>query len=77
MGHYNEQSADFSHGQFQLLKLPGHGTADQMSMTPDKVIRLQHVTYTSCPKQHNDWLINARDSRSTPMRDAASATARP
>jgi len=30
-------------------------------MTPDKVIRLQHVTYTSCPKQHNDWLINARD----------------
>jgi LPS-assembly protein len=60
-GHYNEQSADFSHGTFELLKLPGHGTANQISMTPDKVIRLQHVTYTSCPKQHNDWLINARD----------------
>ena len=60
-GHYNEQSADFSHGKFELLKLPGHGTADQMSMTPDKVITLQHVTYSSCPKQHNDWLINARD----------------
>jgi LPS-assembly protein len=60
-GHYNEQSADFSHGNFQLLKLPGHGTAEQISMTPQKVITLKRVTYTSCPKQHNDWLINARD----------------
>ena len=60
-GHYNDQSADFSHGTFQLLKLPGHGTADQISMTPQKVITLKRVTYTSCPKQHNDWLINARD----------------
>ena len=60
-GHYNEQSADFSHGNFELLKQPGHGTADQISMTPDKVIRLKHVTYSSCPKPHNDWMIIARD----------------
>jgi len=60
-GHYNDQSADFSHGQFEFLKQPGHGTAEQISMTPDKVIRLHHVTYSSCPKPRTDWLINARD----------------
>jgi len=60
-GRYNEQGADFSHGRFELLKLPGHGTADEISMTPNKVITLHHVTYSSCPKPRTDWLINARD----------------
>ena len=60
-GHYSDQGADFSHGQFALLKQPGHGTAEQISMTPSKVITLHRVTYTSCPRQHNDWLIRARE----------------
>ncbi|HEY3808508.1 MAG TPA: LPS assembly protein LptD [Steroidobacteraceae bacterium] len=60
-GHYNDQSADFSHGRFELLKQPGHGTAEQISMTPDKVITLERVTYSSCPRQHNDWMIRARE----------------
>jgi LPS-assembly protein len=60
-GHYNDQGADFSHGRFELLKQPGHGTADQISMTPNKVITLERVTYSSCPRQHNDWMIRARE----------------
>jgi LPS-assembly protein len=60
-GHYNDLGSDFSHGQFTLLKQPGHGTADQISMTPGKVITLHHATFTSCPRQHNDWQIRARD----------------
>ncbi|MGA8709558.1 MAG: LPS assembly protein LptD [Steroidobacteraceae bacterium] len=60
-GHYNDLGSDFKHGQFALLQQPGHGTAEQISMTPDKVITLQRVTYSSCPRQHNDWMIRARE----------------
>jgi LPS-assembly protein len=60
-GHYSEAGAQFSHGRFELLKQPGHGTADQISMTPDKVITLSHVTYSSCPPSHSDWDIRARE----------------
>jgi LPS-assembly protein len=60
-GHYNDLGADFSHGQFELLQQPGHGTADQISVTPGKVITLRHATFSSCPRQHNDWQIRARE----------------
>ncbi|HEY6451051.1 MAG TPA: LPS assembly protein LptD, partial [Steroidobacteraceae bacterium] len=60
-GHYSEAGAHFSHGQFQLLQQSGHGSAEQMSMTPDKVITLQRVTYSSCPPPRADWLIRARE----------------
>jgi LPS-assembly protein len=60
-GHYGEQGAQLSHGDFQLLKQPGHGSAEQMSMTPDKVIRMRHVTYSSCPPPRADWQIRARE----------------
>jgi LPS-assembly protein len=60
-GHYNDQGADVSHGMFEFRNQPGHGTAEEISMTPDKVIRLQRATYSSCPKSRSDWLINARD----------------
>jgi LPS-assembly protein len=60
-GHYNDQGADVSHGMFEFRNQPGHGTAEEISMTPDKVIRLHHATYSSCPKSRTDWLITARD----------------
>jgi len=60
-GHYSDQGAQFSHGVFQLLQQPGHGTAEQMSMTPNKVITLRHVTYSSCPPPRADWQIRARE----------------
>ena len=60
-GHYNDQGAAVSHGQFELAQQPGHGSADQISMTPAKVITLRKVTYSSCPSPHNDWQIRARD----------------
>ncbi len=60
-GHYSEQGAQFSHGDFQLLQQPGHGSAEQMSMTPAKVITLRHVVYSSCPPPRADWQIRARE----------------
>lgn len=60
-GHYSEQGAQFSHGRFELLRQPGHGTAEQISMSPERVITLQRVTFSSCPRQHNDWQIRAHD----------------
>ena len=60
-GHYSDQGAQFSHGRFELLKQPGHGTAEQISMAPDRIITLRHVTFSSCPRQHNDWQIRARE----------------
>ncbi|HXR18660.1 MAG TPA: LPS assembly protein LptD [Steroidobacteraceae bacterium] len=59
-GHYSDLGADFSHGQFELLKQSGHGSADEISMAPNKVITLRHVTYSSCPPPRSDWQIRAR-----------------
>ncbi len=60
-GHYGDDGALFSHAQFQFLKLPGYGAADQISMTPDNVVTLHNVTYTTCPRPRADWMLHARE----------------
>jgi LPS-assembly protein len=60
-GHYGADGASFSHAQFEFLKQPGHGTAEQISLSPDNVLTLQRVTYTSCPAPRADWQIRARE----------------
>ncbi len=62
-GHYGDDGALFNHAQFQLLQQSGHGSADQISMTPNDVITLRNVTYTSCPQQRATWQIRARELR--------------
>jgi LPS-assembly protein len=62
-GHYADDGAMFNHAQFQLLQQSGHGSADQISMTPDDLITLRNVVYTSCPQQHATWQIRARELR--------------
>ncbi|MGC2459489.1 MAG: LPS assembly protein LptD [Steroidobacteraceae bacterium] len=62
-GRYGDDGALFNHAQFQLLQQSGHGSADQMSMTPSNVITLHNVTYTSCPPQRATWQIRARELR--------------
>jgi LPS-assembly protein len=62
-GHYGNEGAQFTHAQFQFLTHPGRGTADELSMTPDNIVTLRGVTYTSCPRQRTDWDIRARELR--------------
>jgi len=62
-GRYADDGAMFNHAQFQLLQQSGHGSADQISMTPDDLITLRNVVYTSCPQQHATWQIRARELR--------------
>ncbi|HEX4023192.1 MAG TPA: LPS assembly protein LptD, partial [Steroidobacteraceae bacterium] len=62
-GHYGNEGAQFTHAQFQFLARPGRGTATDLSMTPNHVITLRGVTYTSCPPPHADWDIHARELR--------------
>ena len=60
-GHYGIDGASFSHAQFEFLKQPGHGSAEQISMSPGNVLTLRRVTYTSCPAARADWQIRARE----------------
>src|SRR6202166_3960158 len=62
-GRYGDEGAMFNHAQFQLLQQSGHGSADQISMTPSDVITLRNVIYTSCPRQRATWQIRARELR--------------
>src|ERR1700722_18931359 len=62
-GRYGDDGALFNHAQFQLLQQSGHGSADQISMSPSDVITLHNVVYTSCPQQRATWQIRARELR--------------
>ncbi len=62
-GHYGDEGAQFRDAQFQMLKLPGRGTASDISMSDNNVVTLTRVTYTSCPPPHADWDLRARELR--------------
>jgi LPS-assembly protein len=59
-GHYSDEGALFTHAQFQFLKQPGYGNAEKFVWTPDNVITVQNVIYTSCPPPKAVWRIRAR-----------------
>ena len=62
-GRYGDDGALFNHALFQLLQQSGHGSADQISMTPSDVITLHNVIYTSCPQTRATWQLRARELR--------------
>ncbi|HWW19286.1 MAG TPA: LPS assembly protein LptD [Steroidobacteraceae bacterium] len=59
-GRYTDDGAMFTHAQFQFQKQPGYGSADRFVWTPDNVIAVQNVVYTSCPPPKAVWRIRAR-----------------
>jgi LPS-assembly protein len=59
-GHYADDGALFTHAQFQFQKQPGYGTADKLLWTPNNIITVQNVVYTSCPPPKAMWRIRAR-----------------
>ena len=46
-GRYGDDGAMFNHAQFELQQQSGHGSADQIAMSPSNVIILRNVIYTS------------------------------
>ena len=53
--------ADFKSAQFQLLQRPARGTADTMNLTPEGILNLKAVTFTTCPADDESWKLSAKD----------------
>ena len=61
-GNYTQdEGADFSSAQFELHQPPARGSADIMHLTPDGKIRLEHVRFTTCPKEDTVWQLRANE----------------
>ena len=51
--------AEFRDAQFDLRQRAGRGAARDMALTPEGQIRLQGVTFTTCPLRDESWHIKA------------------
>ena len=61
-GNYTEnEGADFSAAEFELHQPPARGSADVMHLTADGKIRLEHVRFTTCPKEDTVWQLRANE----------------
>jgi LPS-assembly protein len=59
-GNYTQNAgADFSAAQFELHQPPARGSAELFHLTPDGKIRLEHVRFTTCPKEDTVWQLRA------------------
>jgi LPS-assembly protein len=54
------QGADFRSATFDLQQRPARGSADAMKLTPQGVIDLKGVRFTTCPKAEEAWQIRAK-----------------
>jgi LPS-assembly protein len=53
--------ADFKQGQFELMQRPARGTAETMNLTPEGILNLQTVSFTTCPVDEKSWSLDAKD----------------
>ena len=51
--------AEFKSAQFSLRQRPARGESQQMQLTPQGVLQLKGVTFTTCPLGDNSWQIKA------------------
>jgi len=51
--------ASFRQAQFELRQRGARGTANLMEMTPEGLIRLDGVSFTTCPRNDSSWLMKA------------------
>jgi LPS-assembly protein len=52
--------AEFQGAEFDLRARGARGAADSLALTPDGVLRLRNVTFTTCPPAHEAWDLKAR-----------------
>ncbi len=53
--------ADFKDAQFQMLQRSARGAAETMSLTPEGILDLKDVTFTTCPVNDESWNLKAND----------------
>jgi LPS-assembly protein len=51
--------ASFDDAQFELLQRDAHGEAKLVDLTPGGILRLQDVTFSTCPLTEETWQIRA------------------
>ncbi len=51
--------ADFDRANFRIFDRNGRGFAKDMSVTPDGLVALEQVRYTTCPVGNEDWMLQA------------------
>jgi LPS-assembly protein len=51
--------AEFQGAQFDLRERGARGAADSLALTPDAVLHLRNVTFTTCPAAHEAWRLKA------------------
>jgi LPS-assembly protein len=59
-GNYSGGDAEFRGTQFEMPERPARGTAGLLQLDTRGVLRLEDVTYTTCPRGNGDWQIKAR-----------------
>jgi len=53
--------AFFDQANFRIFDRNGRGFAKEMSVTPEGIVHLNKVRYTSCPVGNEDWMIQANN----------------
>jgi LPS-assembly protein len=51
--------AQFESARFNLVQRSARGAAKEMQLTPQGLIRLEHVTFTTCPVNDQSWVLRA------------------
>jgi LPS-assembly protein len=60
-GQYLSQGgASFHEAQFELLQRDAHGSAQLVDLSPAGILRLQDVTFSTCPTTEETWQIRAK-----------------
>ncbi len=73
------EGADFRSATFDLQQRAARGSADAMKLTPQGVIDLKGVRFTTCPKEEEAWQIKAKSvtlDTGSRIGEARSATVR-
>ena len=53
--------ADFRSAQFELLQRSARGSADTMNLTPEGILDLKQVSFTTCPANEKSWSLDAKE----------------
>jgi LPS-assembly protein len=51
--------ASLSNAEFELRQRAARGAAETMQMTPDGLIKLEDVSFTTCPRNDSSWRLRA------------------
>ena len=51
--------AQFESARFNLVQRSARGAAQEMQLTPQGIIRLERVTFTTCPVNDQSWVLRA------------------